>query len=380
MRWPTSPPVHDSAVATVRPRAEARAPSRPRARPARRAGRRHGYGRCVLTGGAGGAKSQVSGTPDLPSAPSDVPLSVKYVAPDEPVRTSTLAAREGQGLAGGRRLAGRTDPRTSLPSTQTLIQAGPPLTVTTRLTPLYGTVTFRVRDVVLPSVARRGDGDRPPAGGQLERPCLYVPSSPTAARTTMGVAGGAGVAPPLPAAGPGRPEICGADHDRRRVRRLARHRDRPVLERRALGRLVHRERRRLDLEERHRDEQVDGLLGLLARVGVHGRDVELVAAAAQVHLVRPGAVGRGGDLVRLLLAGGQDRHRGARQGDALERVLGGRFIDVDDRRRRLRHRDRRRLREAQELDAEVDAEGDDDDGQERRDDEPGEKVRPCGAS
>ena len=49
----------------------------------------HAYVRWVLTGSAGGAKSHVSGTPDLPSAPRLTPFSVNRVLPDEPVRTST---------------------------------------------------------------------------------------------------------------------------------------------------------------------------------------------------------------------------------------------------------------------------------------------------
>ena len=69
-----------------------------------------------------------------------------------PVRTSTdFSSGEGQGLAAGEDLAGRAEAGASLPSTQTLSQARPPLIVTTRLTPLYATVTFRVSDAVLPS-------------------------------------------------------------------------------------------------------------------------------------------------------------------------------------------------------------------------------------
>ena len=49
----------------------------------------HRYWRCVFFGGSGGWNSHTSGTPRLPRAPSAAPLSVKYVAPDDPVRTST---------------------------------------------------------------------------------------------------------------------------------------------------------------------------------------------------------------------------------------------------------------------------------------------------
>ena len=38
---------------------------------------RHDQGRCVFSGAFGGANSQVSGTPDLPSVPSEVPFNVK---------------------------------------------------------------------------------------------------------------------------------------------------------------------------------------------------------------------------------------------------------------------------------------------------------------
>ena len=73
--------------------------------------------------------------PRFPSAPIDWPLSVKNVAPDDPVRTSIdslpVNVRTLPFLAVTPAQSGW-----SLPSTQTLSQAGPPLTSTTRLTPL----------------------------------------------------------------------------------------------------------------------------------------------------------------------------------------------------------------------------------------------------
>ncbi len=98
---------------------------------------RHDYGRCVLSGGAGGANSHVSGTPDLPSAPSDVPLRVKWVTPDDPVRTSILSRPvKVRVLPLATTWPAAPIPGSILPSTQTLIQARPPFVVTTRLTPL----------------------------------------------------------------------------------------------------------------------------------------------------------------------------------------------------------------------------------------------------
>ena len=80
--------MHDSARATVEPGREAgRLEPRRERRRARVAA--HRQERWVCAGAAGGLNSHVSGMPRLPSAPSDWPLSVKSVAPDEPVRTST---------------------------------------------------------------------------------------------------------------------------------------------------------------------------------------------------------------------------------------------------------------------------------------------------
>ena len=58
---------------------------------------------------------------------------------------SSRCAGERQRLAARDDRARRADAGSSLPSTQTLIQARPPLIVTTRFTPLYATVTLRVR-------------------------------------------------------------------------------------------------------------------------------------------------------------------------------------------------------------------------------------------
>jgi hypothetical protein len=73
--------------------------------------------------------------PRFPSAPSDWPFSVKNVAPEDPVRTSTdcfaLNVATLPFFAVTPAQFG-----SSLPSTQTLIQAGPPLISTTRVTPL----------------------------------------------------------------------------------------------------------------------------------------------------------------------------------------------------------------------------------------------------
>src|SRR5207245_6969214 len=95
------PPVQDSATATVRCRARQTSWSR-RAAAVSEADEGADssesssaffalmarYVCPVFWGGLGGANSHVSGIPSLPSAPSDTPLTVKWVTPDEPVRTS----------------------------------------------------------------------------------------------------------------------------------------------------------------------------------------------------------------------------------------------------------------------------------------------------
>src|SRR3954471_1308746 len=176
-----------------------------RARGGRREDPRPRYRRCVRAGGAGGANSQVSATPDLPSVPSEVPSSVKVVAPEEAVRTSIVSRAVN--------LSDRPLPRTVpaapvagsiLPSTQTLIRAPPLLPVTTRSTPLWGTVTFRVRLVALPSVpaAETVIAHRP---GASCRGVAYAPSAATVTCVVAGVAGGAGVATLPPTTDPDGP-------------------------------------------------------------------------------------------------------------------------------------------------------------------------------
>ena len=130
----------------------------------------HRYRRCVFSGGAGGANSQVSGTPDLPRCPSDVPLRVKYVTPDDPVRTSILSAPgERQGLAVRDDLPGGAEAWVDL-AVDPDLDPGP--------TTLGGDdeVDALVQDRDVPGQggrlalrARRGHGDRPATGGQLER-------------------------------------------------------------------------------------------------------------------------------------------------------------------------------------------------------------------
>ena len=76
--WATRPPVHDSAVASVRPDRPAGAAATREVRPGAIVGRRHArQRRWVSCGAAGGANSHVSGMPERPSVPSDVPLRVK---------------------------------------------------------------------------------------------------------------------------------------------------------------------------------------------------------------------------------------------------------------------------------------------------------------
>jgi hypothetical protein len=136
-----------------------------------------------------------------------VPFSVNCVAPEEPVRTSTevvpwnvsdLPASSTRPLWGP----------TSLPSTQTLIQAGLPLTFTTRLTPLTATSTFIERVAVLPSadVAVTVTDQRPAvssSGGKENEPSvatsIVVPDdAPPAPGTLVGVGDAAGAPAPLP--------------------------------------------------------------------------------------------------------------------------------------------------------------------------------------
>ena len=126
--------------------------------------------------------------------------------------------------------------------------------------------------------------------------------------------------------------------------------DRPVLERRPLGGLVERERRRLAHQERHRDVEPDGLLGRLAGVGVERAHVELVAPAAQVDLGGPLAGRVGGDAVRVA-AGRRDVDGRAGDRHAAQRVRGRGVVDLDDRGGRVGDRDGRRLREAEQLHA-----------------------------
>src|SRR4029079_9733018 len=185
-----------------RPRAPQRAPRRT----ARSASSASGSSamlqrRWVFSGALGGMNSQVSGTPDFPSDPSDVPFSVNWVTPDDPVRTSTdrwpvnlrllpLAITVPAAPTVG----------SSFPSTQTFTQARPPFAATTRFTPLYPTMTLRDKAAVLPP--------GPDAVTVIAHfpvvssyGVLYVPSSPTFAVTDGGTGGGAGVALP-----PGAPD------------------------------------------------------------------------------------------------------------------------------------------------------------------------------
>src|SRR5262245_765052 len=91
-----------------------------------------------------------------------------------------------------------------LPSTQTLIQARPPLAVTTTFTPWNATVTLRVRAVVLPSalLASTASVLRPLVSSYG---VLNVPSCATGTVTSAGFAGGAGVGCPAGVAGPDEP-------------------------------------------------------------------------------------------------------------------------------------------------------------------------------
>src|SRR5688572_1351491 len=91
------------------------------------------------------------------------------------------------------------------PSTQTLIQARPPSMETTRLTPLYATVTARVSDAVLPSglEAVTVIAHRPAVSS---KGVVNVPSSATSTVAGVGTSGGAGVAAPAPVAGSAGPE------------------------------------------------------------------------------------------------------------------------------------------------------------------------------
>jgi len=80
-------------------------------------------------------------------------LSVKYVEPDDPVRTSIVLVPVNVSVfpeLNVRPLA-PTDGATT-PSTQTFIHALVPLIEMTSVTPLYATVTVLVTDADLPSV------------------------------------------------------------------------------------------------------------------------------------------------------------------------------------------------------------------------------------
>src|SRR5689334_13094306 len=215
MACPTSPPVHDSTVATRSPSAVQR--------PARRCARSlrlerpsascspvrssvTAQRRWVFSGEAGGANSHVSGTPDLPSAPSDVPLSVKSVTPDDPVRTSTdRRPVKVRVLPFDTTCPAVPSVGSILPSTQTLIQAREPdLIETLSVTPWNATVTLRVSAAVLPSalLAVTVSAQRPAVSSSG---ALNAPSSPTGTLASAGVAGGAGVGWPGVPGGPDEP-------------------------------------------------------------------------------------------------------------------------------------------------------------------------------
>ena len=203
---------------------------------------------------------------------------------------------------------------------------------------------------------------------------LNVPSSPMSA---VCGAGGSGVAAgfvPLPAvAGPLNAALTVTVLA---FGRRALDRDRPVLERRALGRLVDGQGRREDLGERDRDEDLDRVLDVLAGVRVGRADAELVPAAAQLDVGRPGPARRRRRPDRLLAAGDRDRHE--RPGSDVPRRVYAVAVSstVETRRRRVGDRDLGRAREPEQLEAEVADEQDDRDGQGRRDDEPEREREP----
>src|SRR4051794_23513482 len=96
-----------------------------------------GYRRWVRVAALGGAKSHVSVTPPRPSAPSETPLTVKYVEPDEPVRTSIdFWPVNVSVLPAAYVWPAEGMPFASRPSIQTFIQAPPPLMEIESATPL----------------------------------------------------------------------------------------------------------------------------------------------------------------------------------------------------------------------------------------------------
>ena len=140
----------------------------------------------------------------LGKQPSEVPFSVKFVTPEEPVRTSIVCLPVNVSfLPLPSTLPAVPVLASSLPSTHTLSQARPPSMETTRLTPLNATVTARVSEVVLPSgleaVTVIAHLPAVSANGALN-----VPSSPTSTVAGLGSVGGTGVALTLEVvAGPG---------------------------------------------------------------------------------------------------------------------------------------------------------------------------------
>ena len=165
--------------------------------------------------------------------------------------------------------------------------------------------------------------------------------------------------------------VHGGHRDGRRVGGGSLDRDRAVLELRAIGGRVDRERRRLEHDERHRDEHLLGVLRRLHRLGVDRVDRELVATAAELDVGGPAARGVGRHAVRLLARGLLDRDRRLGRRRARERELRRVLPHLDDRGDGRGHGERRRLGEPDELDAEVHREHADEDRQQRRDDDDG---------
>ena len=105
----------------------------------------------VFSGGAGRREQPRLGHAGLAERPERRAVEGEVRSrPDEPVRTS-IRSRPVNVRDFPVEMTWPAAPCAGsiLPSTQTLIQARPPLAVTTRLTPLYTTVTLRVRAVGL---------------------------------------------------------------------------------------------------------------------------------------------------------------------------------------------------------------------------------------
>ena len=119
---------------------------------------------------AGGANSHVSGIPLLPRAPSEVPLSVNFVTPDEPVRTST------DSLPVNVRVLPLPMTLPAAPMSSGDLAVDPDLEPGSAALDRDHEVDALVGDGHGPGDRRRlalgtrgRDGDRPLAGGQLER-------------------------------------------------------------------------------------------------------------------------------------------------------------------------------------------------------------------